>query len=304
MTASALRPAKEGRLIPWIVALWCAVAAPNVHAGYLSGFESPEIAASASGIALNGQGGYYLPVAGSSSFSSYTYAGNSLGISQNPTGGSQFVAGVVTAANQTVRSQHDIAPTNSGSLWLAADVLVANLNSAWTYGGTIGSLSVSDSTSGSNEIQFVFANVWKTWTSPSGTAWDPTFGMYNANGVFGMYHSGSNLALAQNNWYRLAVLLDLDKNRVMEIDIDDLTHGSIVEHIDISGLAASQAFYLSNGAGAHNTITNVRLFATGDLDGNVQAFDNIRVGDVPEPASLALLGLGLAAIGLGRHRKP
>ena len=65
----------------------------SASAQFFSDFEAPLYVGSAGGTSITGQDGFYIPVADSLDGLVYTYAGNVLGIVQNPNGGSQF-AGV------------------------------------------------------------------------------------------------------------------------------------------------------------------------------------------------------------------
>src|SRR5689334_17783511 len=70
-----------------------------------TGFENPPYSGSGAGVILTGQDGWILP-AGSADQNVYTYAGNALGLPQNPTGGLQFIGQAVATANVFRRGQH------------------------------------------------------------------------------------------------------------------------------------------------------------------------------------------------------
>ena len=74
----------------------CMLVAPAAFAQYQSDFDG--LMASADGTVLTGQDGYYLPNATSTDFEAYSYSANTLRLPQNPTGGTQFIAGVLSAS--------------------------------------------------------------------------------------------------------------------------------------------------------------------------------------------------------------
>ncbi len=96
----------------------------TVYAQYASDFEA--LNASPAGEVLTGQDGYYIPPGTSSvDYLAYTYAGNALGIPQNPCGGEQFVAGIGPAGGVFARAQRDINWGMGTTTWTHTyDVLV------------------------------------------------------------------------------------------------------------------------------------------------------------------------------------
>src|SRR5688572_3197243 len=72
--------------------------------GYSTDFET--FVAAPAGTACAGQDGFYIPaVTGSIDGAIYTYAGNTLGLAQNPFGGANFWGGLSAGGTAFARSQ-------------------------------------------------------------------------------------------------------------------------------------------------------------------------------------------------------
>ena len=100
------------RILRWVAACGLLMFASQVaRAQHSSGYESPTYVGSAAGTIITGQDGFYIPVALSQDGLVYTYAGNALGLPQNPTGQEQFVGvtgGDTNLPEPFARAQRDI----------------------------------------------------------------------------------------------------------------------------------------------------------------------------------------------------
>jgi hypothetical protein len=77
----------------------------TVQAQFYTGFEAPPFSGSAAGVVATGQQGWYQPVVGGRDSNIYTYAGNALGLVQNPVGGDQFLGGTSGGGVLAARAQ-------------------------------------------------------------------------------------------------------------------------------------------------------------------------------------------------------
>ena len=68
-----------------------------------------------------------------------------------------------------------------------------------------------------------------------------------------------------------------------------------------SSLGSGKQFYISIYDADVSTLASVSVFSNASGDG--YGIDQLTVGKVPEPGTLALLGLGLAGLGISRRRK-
>lgn len=86
-------------------------------------------------------------------------------------------------------------------------------------------------------------------------------------------------------------------------------HGEVADLHDISADQTIRNFtFVTGGLAAGDSIQYRFLYDTGDdccgpEDITGWAFDNVVIASVPEPATLALLGIGLAGLGFSRRRK-
>lgn len=252
----------------------------TVQAQYVSGFEAPTYAGSASGTVLTGQDGYYIP-AGTTSVDQlvYTYAGNTLGIPTNPNGGSQFVAGTGPGGSTFCRGQRDLA-WGTGSWTYSYDILVK-------YVGTLPSAQ----NVGSNSSQplpggqvFIALN---TWTDPlTAATWDADYIKYDpANNQQQVKVPDTGFQnLAVDHWYRRSTTMDFATNRITSVSITDLTTNTTVTY-------APADWYLEGGAaGGRPTPTGHRLFAGGSTAGNTVAWDNVSIAPTVTGPTLDVTG--------------
>jgi hypothetical protein len=248
----------------WVVlGTWSSGAAALEH--FATGFEPPLFTGAAGGVALNGQQSFYLPAAGGGTHNVFTYAGNTLGIASNPTGGSHFAAGR-NPGGVNARSQRDVAI--GAGLWTVATDLAVRPGSLPTV-QFAASLTVRDNP-GDGFILALLA----AWTNvATATSWEVQMQWSNAAGDFlSETLPGGFQNLAVNHWYRLRATFDFSTNRVLSVALTDLMTGVTV-------VAQLTDRYLFGGAAAAHQPFAFRLFTGGDAGvGNIAAFDNVSIG--------------------------
>lgn len=287
----------------WLIIGLSAVCASS-FAQFSDNFESETGSAGGTlitnGFGGGGQNGWYVPVSGSLDESVFTYSGNALGHSTNPTGGNQFV-GASDAGAGNFRAQHAVNFNNTGVWTLAVDF---NFNFSGTppVQNNLGSISLQPSTT-NNAFQTLYQYDPNGLSGPNGY-W-AVFGVAPASGgalVLQTTPPGAEWgALQFNHWYHQTVTWDYASNQIIQTTLQDITTGGSVATLNPTG------WYLSGGA--NNTLgqaaaTDIRLFVSGGNANstNLGGYDNLSVGPVPEPTSMAVLGLGALAL-LRKRRK-
>jgi hypothetical protein len=262
-TSFGLRGQRFSPIVLLFAALSSAPAGALEH--FATGFEPPIFTGAASGVALNGQQSFYLPAVGGGTHNVFTYAGNTLGIALNPTGGSHFAAGR-NPGGINARSQRDVAI--GAGLWNVATDLAVRPGSLPTA-QFAASFTVRDNPGDGFLLALLAA-----WTNvATATSWEVHMQWSNAAGVFLSETLPAGFQNLQvNHWYRLRARFDFATNRVLSVALTDLTNGATV-------VAEFTDRYLFGGAAAAHQPFAFRLFTGGDAGvGNIAAFDNVSIG--------------------------
>lgn len=253
-----------------IALLFCAAAVASAQ--YETGFEN--IVADPNGIVLTGQDGYYIPTGTTSTdFKAYTYAGNILGVVQNPEGQLQFIAGEGPGGGTYARAQHDIDFIFQDGVWKFQYDTAALFTLTGIGSNNIGSFSCrSDEALGLND--YIHLLTYVDVNNPTSFNW--FYLAYSANGVQftapGQSPGPGWEGLAMNHWYRAWTIIDTAANLITEVGIIDLT--TMVENV-----AHPAGWYLDGGsAGGGGYLPEAfRFFGGGGSAGNATAWDNLHI---------------------------
>lgn len=256
------------------------------HAQYASDFEAPLYNGSAGGTILTGQDGWTLPSGLDQNV--FTYAGNTLGLDPNPTGGKQFAGARVTDANAR-RGQHGV-DFSIGTVFKTAYDFAANYDGNLPAAANLSSFSLQDSTIAAS---FIALNNFMDPANPS-AGWKAEYNVFDAAGVAKNNQSAGAAwtGLALKHWYRQTTTFDFSLNKITEVAITDLTTNTTTTANPVD-------WYLAGGsAGGKPRPTGVRIFAGGSV-GDIMGWDNLNV--TPSPATGLLMALGVLAAGRRRR---
>ena len=290
----------SSRLCRTLCAALALVACAEAQAQFVSGFEAPVYAGSAAGTIITGQDMFYNPVAGSQDGLVMTYAGNSLGLPANPTGGDQFVASIGADPLPAVpvpfsRAQRDIVYGSGTGVWTAAfDIAAATaLVTTLPASDNIGSFSTQLFPGEQTLIALA------RWTDPLTAAnWNADYVWFDAIGtqLIEQVPDPGFQNLQIDHWYHWSSTFDLTTNQVLSVSITDLTTAVTATHNPVGR-------FLFGGAAGAPTPTGFRFFGgtnAGSPNRNALAFDNLSI--IPEPGVVSLLVLGGSAMLLRRRR--
>jgi hypothetical protein len=245
--------------------------AASAEAQYSSDFEA--LTATAAGTPVAGQDSYYVPpVAGSIDFNAHTYAGNTLSIPANPTGGAQFIAGSGIAGGPA-RSQRDI--TYGTGVWTAGYDICATFVGTLPATQNVGSFSLQNSTT---ERSFIALSRWTDVATA--TAWNADYVWADAAGtsLTELVADPAFQNLPINTWFRRETDYNLSTGEIVEVRITNLSTGITTSNNPVGR-------FLTGTLTALPAPTAFRFFAGGSAAGNVLAFDNPELGPVG-PATL------------------
>lgn len=253
------------------------------------------VSASAAGTLLTGQNGWYLPSVGGVDGNAFTYAGNTLGLASNPTGGNQFLGMSVVTANGTNRAQHAVSFA-SGDNWTIGYDFIGKFNGTLPAADNLGSVSLQDSTV-SNYFQTIFQWLTPVDNSATATAFSANIGHFTTTGAAGgaiTFESPGAAwqSLPVNHWFRQTVTWNFATGLISSTTLKDITTGGATNTFSPTG------WYLAGGENNVSALpkpTDMRFFASGAA-GDVMGYDNLNVSPVPEPASMTALGLGVIAL--------
>jgi hypothetical protein len=251
------------------------LALPGIAAAqYLQDFEA--LNGSPAGVVLTGQDGYYLPT-GSTDFKCYTYAGNALGVVQNPDGGAQFIGGTGPGDGVTyARAERGV--TFGPGRWELWYDFCGIYTGAPPGSNNLGSFSMRQASVNTVHINLL------TWVDPANpTAINSTYIAYDQNGIQfpipGTPPGPEWANLPPNHWYRARTVVDLDQNTIIEVGIRDLSGGN-------EAVYNPTGWYLIGGAAGGLPPDGIRFFGGGGTPGNTTCWDNtiIREATVAEGA--------------------
>jgi len=222
---------------------------------------------SPSGVALTGQDNYYLPAGGTSvDFMVYTYAGNALGVVQNPEGSGNFIGGTGPGdGTYYARAERSVG--------FGAGIWEVWYDFCGIYGGNppgannLGSFSLRHTSANTVHINLF------TWVDPNNpTAINSTYVPYDAAGtqfpIPGNPPGPEWANLSPNHWYRCRTVFDLDLNMIIEVGIRDLSGGE-------EAVFVPSDWYLIGGAGGWSGLPDgIRFFGGGGAPGNTTCWDN------------------------------
>ncbi|MFI4915663.1 MAG: hypothetical protein ACIAS6_04035 [Phycisphaerales bacterium JB060] len=265
----------------------------TAHAQLVSGFEMPNFTGSPGGTSFVGVEGWYQPVATGIEQSVYTYAGNGLGLAQNPVGGNQFIGGRSQGGSLFPRAQKNFG-FGGGEHTIAYDM-------AGTFNGTgdsalnLSSVSLTSEFGAAGSFKsFIALNNFVDLTNPAAGI-KAEFNVFDAAGT-ALNNQSPGAAwenLDTNHWYRQFIDFDFSTNQITSVTILDLTTGQ-------STTANPDGWYMTGGAMSTLDLPDGFRFFIGGADGNSMGWDNVYL--IPAPASL-LAFAGLAGIAGVRRRR-
>lgn len=259
----------------------------SAQLGYVSDFNNLD--ANPQGVILTGQDGFYLPAPDSTDFEVVTYAANSYGFPQNPTGGANFVAGIGEGGGTFERAQRDVNFGAGEGLWeLSFDVIVSHRGPE-TPINNIGSVSIQPFPGGQS---FLALSRWET--GMEGEEWNADYLWFDGAGtqLTEQVPDPGFQNLEVDQWYRWTTMFDLTTNEIVEVSLEGLTvtHSASFQPMDR---------FLEGGTAGSGTPDGFRFFTGSNNVGNVMGFDNLTL--IPAPGTVALLALG-GLVGLRRRR--
>jgi hypothetical protein len=257
-------------------------------------FENPPYNGSAGGTLLTGQDGWYNPVVGSTDWSVFTYAGNTMGVSANPAGGGDQFAGVISQGGAAFgRAQKDFDFGSAPGFDITYDVnhqflgiLPATQNLAsWSLQPSATNRSIQD------------LHVWDDLNTAA--SWSVAFLVAPQGGGAQVQVSPGVewTGLQLNHWYRISHTIEFVTNRMTRTSLTDL-------HTNTTFSFNPTDWYMTGGeAGTLPMPTSYRFFAGVATAGNAMDIDNFTIDVVPEPGPFIAIGAGLALLVARRRRK-